>query len=249
MFEILDSQFKGWVVSITLVLSALLLVPAPTMAATAVSLDSSNSSVNVATVYKVDKADQEKMLSNVLKSTQADLPAAKGFINAAILNGQDESEIITLSQWQDLPSFQTYIKQQSPNSSVGVASPLENRNATQTFACQVQHTEGKVKNISFNERDTIMFSQFKMKPAKVQSELAAIVSQEMPGVLQMIPGLQWAAMCPSTDKSTIALLARWNSRGDFKSLGQKPGFEKKSNYWEAYANNEHGLYDVVKVIR
>jgi hypothetical protein len=54
---------------------------------------------------------------------------------------------------------------------------------------------------------------------------------------------------PSTDKSTIALLARWNSRGDFKSLGQKPGFEKKSNYWEAYANNEHGLYDVVKVIR
>jgi hypothetical protein len=169
------------------------------------------------------------------------LPAAKGFINAAILNGQDESEIIALSQWQDLPSFQTYIKQQSPSSS--------DRNATQTFACQVQHTEGKAKNISFNERDTIMFSQFKMKPAKVQSELAAIVSQEMPGVLQMIPGLQWAAMCPSTDKSTIALLARWNSRGDFKSLGQKPGFEKKSNYWEAYANNEHGLYDVVKVIR
>lgn len=80
MFKILGSQFKGWVVSITLVLSALLLVPAPTMAATAVSLDSSNSSVNVATVYKVDKAAQEKMLSNVLKSTQADLPAAKGFI-------------------------------------------------------------------------------------------------------------------------------------------------------------------------
>jgi heme-degrading monooxygenase HmoA/quinol monooxygenase YgiN len=249
MFEILDSQFKGWVVSITLVLSALLLVPAPTMAATAVSLDSSNSSVNVATVYKVDKADQEKMLSNVLESTQADLPAAKGFINAAILNGQDESEIIALSQWQDLPSFQTYIKQQSPNSSVGVASPLENRNATQTFACQVQHTETRATSPSVSQGDVIQFSQFKMKPNKEQSELAMVVSQMMPGALQMSSGLKWAAMCPSTDKSTIALLARWQSRGDFESLAQQPGFNKSTNYWQTFADNEHGLYDVVKVIR
>jgi heme-degrading monooxygenase HmoA len=241
MFKILDSQFKGWVVSITLVLSALLLVPAPTMAATAVSLDSSNSSVNVATVYKVDKADQEKMLSNVLESTQADLPAAKGFINAAILNGQDESEIIALSQWQDLPSFQTYIKQQSPNSS--------DRNATQTFACQVQHTETRATSPSVSQGDVIQFSQFKMKPNKEQSELAMVVSQMMPGALQMSSGLKWAAMCPSTDKSTIALLARWQSRGDFESLAQQPGFNKSTNYWQTFADNEHGLYDVVKVIR
>lgn len=88
-----------------------------------------------------------------------------------------------------------------------------------------------------------------MKSGQKQSDLAMIVSQEMPGVLQMIFGLQWAAMCPSTDKSTIALLARWSSRGDFESLGQQPGFDKETNYWEAYANNEHSLYDVAQIIR
>ncbi len=55
-------------------------------------------------------------------------------------------------------------------------------------------------------------------------------------------------MCPSTDKSTVALLARWNSQGDFESLGKEPGFDKETNYWQSYANNEHGLYDVVKII-
>jgi len=87
-----------------------------------------------------------------------------------------------------------------------------------------------------------------MKPGKEQSELATVVSQEMPGVLQMVPGLQWAAMCPSTNNSMIALLARWNGREDFESLGQQPGFHKKTNYWQDYANNKHGLYDVAKVI-
>mgnify|MGYP001791889345 CR=1 FL=1 len=57
-----------------------------------------------------------------------------------------------------------------------------------------------------------MFSQFKMKPDKAQPELAMVISQMMLGVFEMIPGLQWASMCPSTDESTIALLARWNSR-------------------------------------
>ncbi|QYO64519.1 hypothetical protein [Leptolyngbya sp. 7M] len=65
----------------------------------------------------------------------------------------------------------------------------------------------------------------------------------------MISGLQWAAMCPSTDKSTIALLARWNSREDFESLGQQPGFDKETNYWQDYAVNEHGLYEVEQIIR
>ena len=87
-----------------------------------------------------------------------------------------------------------------------------------------------------------------MKPDKEQSELATVISQMMPGVLQMIPGLQWAAMCPSVDQSTIALLARWNSREDFESLGQQPGFDQETNYWQDYADNEHGLYDVTQVI-
>ena len=57
------------------------------------------------------------------------------------------------------------------------------------------------------------------------------------------------AMSPSTDKSTIAMIAQWNSRKDFESLGKNPGFDKETNYWQTYADNEHDLFDVVKIIR
>jgi heme-degrading monooxygenase HmoA len=235
MFQVLTRQFKGWMVAITLTLSTLFLMPA---AAIAVSLAASDTVINVATVYKVNRAEQAKTLSDVLDSSETTFPKTKGFLNASILNGQDESEVIALSQWKDLSSFQTYAKQQN----------LSSKNAPQIFACQVQHTETRDQNLSFGEQDAVMFSQFKMKPDQKQSDLAMIITQEMPGVLQMIPGLQWAAMCPSIDQSTIALIARWQSRNDFQSLGKEPGFDKETNYWQTYANNEHGLYDVVKVI-
>ena len=54
---------------------------------------------------------------------------------------------------------------------------------------------------------------------------------------------------PSTDKSTIAMIARWNSREDFESLSKNLGFDKETNYWQTYADNEHDLFDVVKIIR
>lgn len=240
MLQVLNRQFKGWVVAIALALSTLFLSSTAAQAAIAVSLDSSNATVNVATVYKVNKTDRATVLSKVVQSSQSTLPQAPGFLNVSILNGQDENQIVALSQWKDLPSFQTYTAQQTQNKSGNVPS--------QVFACQVQHTETRNTAPSFSKGDTIMLSQFKIKPGKDQSELAAIIPQMMPGAFQTIPGLQWAAMCPSTDKSTIALLARWSSRDDFASLGQEAGYDKETNYWQDYANNEHGLYDVVETI-
>lgn len=201
-----------------------------------VSLDPTNEVINVVTVYPTT-SNQDQVLAKI---SQAEPNSqTPGFQNSAILKAQDGTQIIALSQWQgkDLSSFQAYAKEHV----------LDSTNTPQSFACKVQHTETRTTSPSFNQKDVIMFSQFKLKPGKDQSELATIITQEMPSVLQMVPGLQWAAMCPSTDESTIALLARWNSRGDFESLGQQPGFDKETNYWQTYADNEHGLYDVVVI--
>ncbi|PIG94050.1 hypothetical protein CSQ79_06825 [Gloeocapsopsis sp. IPPAS B-1203] len=221
-----------------LILGILTGMPNAAQAETGISLNTTNEVVNVITVYPTT-SNQAKVLSEV---SQAEPKFSKtpGFQDSAILKAQDGTQVIALSQWKGkLSSFQSYAKEHVIN--VATQTP-------QTFACQVQHTETRTTSPSFNQGDVIMLSQFKMKPGQDQSELATIVTQEMPSVLQMIPGLQWAAMCPSTDKSIIALLARWNSRADFESLGQQPGFDKETNYWQTYADNEHGLYDVVKNI-
>lgn len=237
-------RFKSLVFGIALVVfSVLIAIPSPVLAATAVSLDGTNEVVNVMTVYPTTPKTQDKVFSQVSKKEKAAFSKVPGFQDSSILKAQDGSQVIALSQWKgkDLSSFQSYASEHVLN--------IAADGKPQTFACQVQHTETRSTPPSFSQGDVIMFSQFKMKPGQSQSDLAMIVSQEMPGVLQMTPGLQWAAMCPSTDKSTIALLARWNSRGDFESLGQQPGFDKETNYWQTYANNEHGLYDVAQIIR
>lgn len=218
-------------------------IPATAQAATAVSLDGTPEVVNMVTVYPTTPNTQSKVLAEIVKEEQATFSKTPGFQDSSILKAQDGSQVIALSQWKgkDSSSFQSYASEHVLN----VATDQK----PQTFACQVQHTETRSTLPSFQNGDVMMFSQFKMKPGKSQSELAMVVSQEMPAVLQMIPGLQWAAMCPSTDKSTIALLARWNSREDFESLGKQPGFDKETNYWQDYADNEHGLYDVAQVIR
>ncbi|NJL20346.1 MAG: hypothetical protein HC895_05175 [Leptolyngbyaceae cyanobacterium SM1_3_5] len=199
--------------------------------------------VNVVTVYPTDSKTQDQVLSKLAAAESAAFSKTPGFVDASILKAQDGSQVIALSQWKgkDLSDFQAYAQEHVLN--------VDDNQTPQSFACQVQHTEARAGSPNFAAEDVIMFSQFKMKPDQKQSDLAMIITQEMPGVLQMVSGLQWAAMCPSTDQSTIALIARWNSRDDFTSLGQKPGFDQETNYWQAYANNEHGLYDVAQVIR
>ena len=220
----------------------LFLMPSIAYADTA-PLDGTTEVVNVVTVYPTTPNTQSQILSEVAKGEKSTFSNTPGFQDTALLKAQEGSQVVALSQWKgkDLSSFQSYAEEHVLNTSAA-QSP-------QTFACQVQHTETRASFPSLQQGDVMMFSQFKMKPNKAQSELATVVSQMMPGVLEMTPGLQWAAMCPSTNKSTIALLARWNSRKDFESLGQRPGFDKETNYWQDYADNEHGLYDVAQIIR
>ncbi|MEM6433206.1 MAG: hypothetical protein AAF773_05000 [Cyanobacteria bacterium P01_D01_bin.115] len=234
-------QLAQVAVMILAVVSVLMGVPQTALAA--VSLDETPDMLNVVTVYPTDSATQSEVLSEVSKSEASTFSDVPGFKDSAILKAQDGSQIVALSQWngKDITSFESYAKEH-------VLSIPEGQSA-QSFACQVQHTETKADSPRFEQGDFVQFSQFKMKPSKEQSELAGIVSQMMPGALQMSAELQWAAMCPSTDGSTIALIARWNSREGFETIAQQPGFDSETGYWQMYANNEHGLYDVAQVIR
>jgi heme-degrading monooxygenase HmoA len=241
MFQVLNCQFKRWIVAIALFGS--IFTASPAYADAPVHLDRANDLVNVITIYPTTVKTQDAVLAEVSAAEKKTFSNVPGFQDSSILKAQDGSELVVLSQWKgkDLSSFQSYATEHILN--------VKTARQPQSFACQVQHTETRSAAPSFDENDVVMFSQFKMKPDKEQSELALIISQEMPGVLQMIPGLQWASMCPSTDQSTIALLARWQDREAFESLGQEPGFDKETNYWQTYADNEHGLFDVIKVIQ
>ena len=219
-----------------------LLILNPTTAqAESVALDTANDLVKVATVYQTKPENQNKVLSEVLEFEESTLPQTPGLVNSSILKGQDGTEVVVLTQWQDLSSFETY-EREHINDAPDTEPP-------QTFMFEVRKSETRGSQPAIAESDNIMFSQFKMKDPKKQGELAGIIEQMMPTAFNTVPGLQWTAMSPSTDKSTIAMIARWNSREDFESLSKNSGFDKETNYWQTYADNEHDLFDVVKIIR
>ena len=224
-----------------LTIGFLILNPTSARAETSVALDTANDLVKVATVYKTKPQNQTEVLSEVLEFEESTLPQTPGFINSSILEGQDGTEVVALTQWQDLPSFEAYSQEHIQD-----APKTE---PPQTFVFEVQKTETRGKQPAIAESGNIMFSQFKMKDPEQQSELAGVIEQMMPTAFKTVPGLQWAAMSPSTDKSTIAMIAQWNTREDFESLGKNAGFDKETNYWQTYADNEHDLFDVVKIIR
>ena len=209
--------------------------------AESVALDTANDLVKVATVYQTKPENQNKVLSEVLEFEESTLPQTLGLVNSSILKGQDGTEVVVITQWQDLPSFETYEREH-----IGDAPNTE---PPQTFVFEVRKSETRGSQPAIAESGNIMFSQFKMKDSEKQAELAGIIEQMMPTAFNTVPGLQWTAMSPSTDKSTIAMIARWNSREDFESLSKNSGFDKETNYWQTYADNEHDLFDVVKIIR
>lgn len=215
--------------------------PTSARAETSVALDTANDLVKVATVYKTKPETQDRVLSEVLEFEESTLPQTPGLVNSSVLKGQDGTEVVALTQWQDLSSFEAYSQEH-----INDAPQIK---PAQTFVFEVQKTETRGKQPVITESGNIMFSQFKMKDPEQQSELAGVIEQMMPTAFKTVPGLQWAAMSPSTDKSTIAMIAQWNTREDFESLGKNSGFDKKTNYWQAYADNEHDLFDVVEIIR
>lgn len=241
MFKVLTHRFKALVLSVVLALSILSLVPSAAQAEPSVFFDTSNAAVNVATVYETESTTQADVLSDVLKSYESTLPQAPGFLSSSVLEGQDGTNVVVLTQWQNLSSFQDYETKQ--------AQDADRDTAPHTYVFEVKQIETRKAVPTIHEHESVMFSEFRMKPGQDQSELANIVSQEMPGVMQMIPGLQWVALCPSADKTTIAMLALWNSREEFESLGKNPGFDEQTNYWQSYADNDHDLFDVVEIIR
>ncbi|MDJ0633563.1 MAG: antibiotic biosynthesis monooxygenase [Xenococcaceae cyanobacterium MO_188.B29] len=241
IFRLIIRKFHISIAIVGLTIGFLVLIPQAAQAATSVALDTTNDFVKVATVYKTKPNTQTEVLSKVLEFEESTLTQTPGLINSSILKGQEGTEVVVLTQWQDLPSFEAYAQEYS-NNELYTDRP-------QIFVFEVQKVETRGLKPAIAESGEIMFSQFKLKDPQKQSELAGIIEQVMPTAFVTVPGLQWAAMSPSTDRSTIAMIAQWNSRKDFESLGQNAGFDKETNYWDPYADNEHDIFDVVKIIK
>lgn len=238
-------RLTNLLLAIAFAFSFLILTSEAAQAAT-VSFDPKSSLVNASTIYETANTDPAPILKDVLKSAQETLPQSKGFVDATVLKGQDGAQLVILSQWQDLASYQAYEAKRKANPIEKQVAELVN---IRSYAYNnIRHLETRKGLPTLHERDTnVMFSEYLLRDPAKQSELLMVTEQFMPSVMELKPGLQWVALFPSTDQTTTAFVARFEKPEDFQTLSQDAGF-KDYAYWDPYADNEHHLYEVVKII-
>jgi heme-degrading monooxygenase HmoA len=237
---------KAVFVAIALVFSLMSVAPTSAAAATTVSFEPSSSIVNASTIYETTEANQDAILTDVLKSAEALLPASKGFVDATVLKGQDGAKVVMLSQWQDLPSYQAYETKRRADATETHLAELVN---VRSYGYgNIYHQETRKGLPTIHEGDiNVMFSEYLLRDPAKQSELLGVTAQFMPNVMKIKSGLQWVTLLPSVDQTTTAFVARFDKPEDFETLSQDSGFTEYA-YWDPYAENDHHLYDVVKII-
>lgn len=93
-----------------------------------------SSLIKASTIYETANTDPDPILSNVLKSAQETLPQSKGFADATVLKGQDGAQLVVLSQWQDLASYQAYETKRQAN-------PIEQQIADSVKVCSYAYND------------------------------------------------------------------------------------------------------------
>lgn len=247
MLRVALHRFKMLAIAVMFALFFLSLVPNVAEADTGVSFDTSKPAVNVAIIYDTTSANQANILADVLKQSQSTLPGTPGFMDSFVLKSEDGTKAIAFTQWRDLTSFQAYntklAQEDTTKHLAKVAAP-------RTFVYEVKKTETRDTVPALNElEDGVQFSEFRMKRSEEQSQLVDIIGDAMGGVIQMESGLQWVTLLRSLDHTNIALLAHWNSSKEFEELSNTPGYDQQNGYWTPFADNDHHLYEVVKIIR
>lgn len=218
--------------------------------AKAIAFDPGATMINVASVYETTPTTQKSMLKS-LKSMKT-MKKAPGYAGSALLQSDDGTRIITLSQWQDLASYQAFLtpptegaKETEKKSKTPPAPPAK------TIVFEIGKTqsarEGIIPAVKGKEA-VVEFSDFTLKDAADKDKVVAGVEKLIPSALLKQPTPRSVILLSSSDSPEVALMANWNCTADFEE-GEKPGaIEAPDAELAALVDVDSHLYNVVSIL-
>ncbi|MBD1844426.1 antibiotic biosynthesis monooxygenase [Cyanobacteria bacterium FACHB-63] len=249
-----DRKFSA--IAIALLLSFSVLLGFPTRAEAskvtkAITFDPGATAINVAAIYETTPTTQKSALKS-LKSIKA-YKKTPGFNSAALLQSDDGTRIIALSQWKDLESYQASIAppetaeaaKETKKEKTPAIAPLR----TVIFQVGKAQTarEGLVPTVKGKEA-VVEFSEFKLKSPDDQAKVVANAEKLIPAALLKQPNPQSVILLNSSDSTDVALLANWNCTADFAE-GEKPAeFDTLDAEVAGLVEVEQHLYNVVSIL-
>lgn len=243
-------------IALSIFLSLMILIGFPARAEAmkamkAIAFDAGATAVNVATIYETTPTTQKSTMKS-LKSTNKALKKAPGFTGSAMLQGDDGTRLIVLSQWQDLASYQAAIApppaESSKETKIEKAAAIAPSRTVVFEISQAQTVrEGLVPAVK-GKQAVVEFSEFKLKAPEDQAKIIASAQKLIPATLSKQPAPQSVVLLNSTDSTDVALMANWNCTADFAE-GEKPAvFDALDAEVAALVDVDEHLYNVVGIM-
>ncbi|HTL90139.1 MAG TPA: antibiotic biosynthesis monooxygenase [Leptolyngbya sp.] len=251
MCKLFDRQLSAIVLWLLLSLSVFFGLPdraeASSKVAKAIAFDPSATAVNVAVIYETTPTTQKTTLKS-LKSMKA-YKKVPGFRSSALLQSEDGIRVISLSQWQDIASYQAFTavpaEPEKESEKAAAIAPLR----TVVFEIGKAQTarEGVIPMVK--GKDAIVeFSEFKLKSADDRAKVIENAEKLIPATLLKQPMPQSVILLNSMDSTDVALLANWNCTADFAEGEKPPEIDALETEVAELVDVDQRLYSVVSIL-
>jgi heme-degrading monooxygenase HmoA len=256
MFKRFVRQFNSIALSLMLFLAGLIGFPETAQAdkaPKAALFDPSSTAVNVVNIYETTPTTQKDVVSSVMKSSKSFFKKAAGFNSFSVLQSEDGSRVLTLSQWQTPESYQAFIAPpaEEPKSSKKEKKEKETVAPTRTLLFEIEQTqapEGVIPSIRGNAT-LIEFDEITAEAADDLEKLLSSTEKSLSDVTKVYPAPRSAILFKGVDSPALAVMADWGySSDEFIDSTKFPTLALNLDEMTPGAGSDQHLYEVVKVI-
>lgn len=215
------------------------------------AFDAASGTVEIATIYETSYAAQKSVMKSLKAGSKA-MKKAPGFKGFSMLQSQDGNQVIALSQWQDLGSYQAYTPTLSADSSKAATSAAASAPPvpTRTLTLEIVKAQAAIAGATpalRGKEAVVQLAQFIPKDPEARSQLLSRVEAMIPTLLQKQPVPQSILLLKGIDTDTVALQTNWNCSALFEDVGQPMAIEPSSEL-VALADHQQTLFNVATII-
>ena len=213
--------------------------------------DAANDPVEVAAIYDTSYSTQKAIMKS-LKISNKLMKKATGFKGFSLLQSQDGKQIIALSQWQDLPSYQAYVPPLAADfskskSSEGLAAPPA---PSQTLVFEVVNAQTAIAGATpalRGKEAVVRLTQLAPKSPEMRSQVLTSMEEMVPSILENQPIPQSVILLKSLDSDDLVLMTNWNCSAMFEDVGKPEAIALSSDLTEL-VDNKQNIYNVTSII-
>ncbi len=223
-----------------------------------ITFDPASKMISIAAIYETTPDTQLDAISGVMKSSKSFYKKAPGFGSFLVLKSEDGTRVVTLSQWQDVASYQAFLAadESADKSSKNEQSYEDDEesepsvpNKTITFEISKTQSPPGILPSLRGKAALVQFNEITAKKAEDQATILAATEQGLTDTTKAYPAPKSLVLLRGVTSADVAVLTNLGYTADeFTDVSKAPTFKLLSDEAASLAKNEQHLYEIVSII-